>query len=57
MLVLNYIRDGVGGISPSGSDQRRSHIGPSCGTSCFRSIARIWEAHGQYTDIQETLSR
>src|ERR1700761_5616405 len=29
------------GVTPSGSDQRRSHMGPSCGTSCFRSIARI----------------
>ena len=26
----------------SGSDQRRSHIGPSCGTSCFLSIVLIW---------------
>lgn len=28
--------------SPSGSDQSRSHMGPSWGTSCFRSIVRIW---------------
>lgn len=28
--------------SPSGSDHRRSHMGPSWGTSCFRSIVRIW---------------
>lgn len=27
---------------PSGSDQSRSHIAPSCGTSCFRSIRRIY---------------
>ena len=26
----------------SGSDQRRSHMGPSWGTSCFRSMVRIW---------------
>ena len=26
----------------SGSDQSRSHMAPSCGTSCFRSIVRIW---------------
>ena len=26
----------------SGSDQRRSHIGPSWGTSCFLSIVLIW---------------
>src|ERR1700743_1554316 len=25
----------------SGSDQRRSHIAPSCGTSCLRSKIRI----------------
>ncbi|KAH9420185.1 hypothetical protein DERP_011519 [Dermatophagoides pteronyssinus] len=25
----------------SGSDHNRSHIGPSCGTSCKRSKARI----------------
>jgi len=29
---------------PSGSDQSRSHIGPSCGTSCLRSIALIWSS-------------
>jgi hypothetical protein len=29
-------------LSPSGSDHRRSHMGPSWGTSCFRSIVRIW---------------
>lgn len=28
--------------APSGSDHRRSHIGPSCGTSCRRSITRIY---------------
>ena len=28
-------------VLPSGSDQRRSHIGPSWGTSCFRSMERI----------------
>jgi hypothetical protein len=28
--------------APSGSDQSRSHIGPSCGTSCLRSMARIY---------------
>lgn len=27
---------------PSGSDQRRSHMGPSWGTSCLRSMALIW---------------
>ena len=27
---------------PSGSDHNRSHIGPSWGTSCLRSMARIW---------------
>jgi hypothetical protein len=27
--------------APSGSDHSRSHIGPSWGTSCFLSIARI----------------
>lgn len=27
---------------PSGSDHSRSHIAPSWGTSCFRSIERIW---------------
>ena len=27
---------------PSGSDQSRSHMPPSWGTSCFRSIDRIW---------------
>ena len=35
---------GEGGAArrvPSGSDHRRSHIGPSCGTSCFLSMARI----------------
>ena len=26
---------------PSGSLQRRSHMAPSCGTSCFRSSSRI----------------
>jgi len=26
----------------SGSDHKRSHMGPSCGTSCFRSMVRIW---------------
>ena len=26
----------------SGSDHRRSHMGPSWGTSCFRSMVRIW---------------
>ena len=30
-------------IIPSGSDHNRSHIGPSCGTSCFLSIVRICE--------------
>ena len=25
----------------SGSDHNKSHIGPSCGTSCLRSIVRI----------------
>ena len=30
------------GYVPSGSDHSKSHIGPSCGTSCFRSIARIY---------------
>lgn len=29
---------------PSGSDHSKSHIGPSCGTSCFLSIARIWSS-------------
>ena len=28
---------------PSGSDQSRSHIGPSWGTSILRLIARIWK--------------
>ncbi|RNA05676.1 hypothetical protein BpHYR1_001489 [Brachionus plicatilis] len=28
----------------SGSDQSRSHIGPSCGTSCKRSKARMWSS-------------
>ena len=27
--------------APSGSDHRRSHMAPSCGTSCFRSMRRI----------------
>lgn len=39
-MTLFYLR--VGKYLPSGSDQSRSHIGPSCGTSCFRSIARIY---------------
>lgn len=35
------------GLSPhpsisSGSDHIKSHIAPSCGTSCLRSITRIW---------------
>lgn len=29
---------------PSGSDQRRSHMGPSWGTSCLRSMVRIWSS-------------
>lgn len=29
---------------PSGSDHSRSHIGPSCGTSCFLSMVRIWSS-------------
>ena len=28
-------------IVPSGSDHMRSHMGPSCGTSCFRAIVLI----------------
>lgn len=32
--------------SPSGSDHSRSHMPPSCGTSCFRSMARIWQQRG-----------
>jgi len=49
--VFDLIRDGGKGISPSGSDQRRSHIGPSCGTSCFLSIARICNARGEETHV------
>ena len=30
----------------SGSDQSRSHIAPSCGTSCLRSMVRICK-HGK----------
>jgi hypothetical protein len=34
---------------PSGSDHSKSHIGPSCGTSCFLSITRIChQLHRQY---------
>jgi len=29
---------------PSGSDQSRSHMGPSWGTSCLRSMVRIWSS-------------
>lgn len=29
---------------PSGSDHRRSHMGPSWGTSCFLSMVRIWSS-------------
>ena len=32
--------------SPSGSDQSKSHMGPSWGTSCFRSITRIYAGCG-----------
>ena len=35
----------------SGSDQRRSHMGPSWGTSCFRSIVlkvKVWERVTHY---------
>ncbi len=35
---------GVGGELPSGSDQSKSHMAPSCGTSCLRSITRIWSS-------------
>ena len=29
---------------PSGSDHSKSHIGPSCGTSCFLSITLIYQS-------------
>lgn len=29
---------------PSGSDHRRSHMGPSWGTSCFLSMVLIWSS-------------
>ena len=28
---------------PSGSDHNKSHMAPSWGTSCFRSMIRIWQ--------------
>ena len=28
----------------SGSDHIKSHMAPSCGTSCLRSITRIWSS-------------
>lgn len=49
-MYRNIIQDGGKeepdwpGIWPSGSDQRRSHIGPSWGTSCLRSMDRIWSS-------------
>jgi hypothetical protein len=34
-------------LKPSGSDHKRSHMGPSWGTSCLRSIERICSENGQ----------
>ena len=34
----------------SGSDHRRSHIGPSCGTSWIRSNARMWSSESTFGD-------
>lgn len=43
ILVDRGTHDGFKYIGiPSGSDHKRSHIGPSCGTSCFLSIDLIW---------------
>lgn len=45
------------GDEPSGSDHNKSHIAPSCGTSCFRSISRICTGHYQlYNSREELLS-
>lgn len=41
-MVFKKVRKRLKVHLPSGSDHKRSHMGPSWGTSCFLSMVRIW---------------